>query len=99
MLVRYTIKTFTSIIITFIDKELTGLSSCVVCPGVITTDFSSLLWKEDDGGAGDSLKARIPMGRFGRSEDVAGAVAFLVSEDASYITGESILMDGGLARL
>lgn len=70
-----------------------------VCPGVIKTDFSSLLWKEEDGGAGEALKARIPMGRFGRSEDVAGAVAFLVSDDSTYITGEAILMDGGLARL
>lgn len=63
---------------------------------MITTDFSSILWKDS---TGEMLKERIPMRRFGKGEDVASAVAFLASDDASYITGEYILMDGGLARL
>lgn len=41
-------------------------------------------------------EARIPMGRYGRPEDLAAAVAFLASDEASYITGQSLLVDGGL---
>ena len=42
------------------------------------------------------LKKLVPMGRFGKAEEVAAAVAFLVSEDAAYITGEVISINGGL---
>jgi NAD(P)-dependent dehydrogenase (short-subunit alcohol dehydrogenase family) len=40
--------------------------------------------------------ARIPLGRFGSAEDVAGVVAFLASDDAAYITGQVIRIDGGM---
>ena len=42
--------------------------------------------------------ARIPMGRYGLLEEIAGAVAFLVSKDAGYITGQNLRVDGGLSR-
>jgi len=42
--------------------------------------------------------ARIPMGRYGRVDEIAGTVAFLVSEDAGYITGQNIRVDGGITR-
>jgi NAD(P)-dependent dehydrogenase (short-subunit alcohol dehydrogenase family) len=42
--------------------------------------------------------ATIPMGRIGRLEELAKAVAFLISDDASYITGQNLLMDGGMVR-
>ena len=60
-----------------------------VAPGYISTDMVSGLDEQ-------SLKTSIPAGRFGRPEEVAGAVAFLVSDDASYINGETISVNGGL---
>lgn len=44
------------------------------------------------------FKARIPMGRYGKVEEIAKTVAFLLSEDAGYITGQNIRVDGGITR-
>ncbi len=60
-----------------------------VAPGFIETDMTKDL---DE----DSLKKMIPMGRFGKSEEVAAVVGFLASEQAAYITGEVISINGGL---
>lgn len=60
-----------------------------VAPGFIATDMTSELNEEE-------LKKMIPVGRFGRPEEVAAAVAFLAQEDASYITGNVISINGGL---
>lgn len=65
----------------------------VVVPGVIDTSMVRLM---DDPVAGEAwLKARVPLGRMGRPEEVAKAVCFLASEDASYITGTHLIVDGG----
>ena len=48
-------------------------------------------------GAKDKIVTEIPMGRTGKPEDVAEAVAFLASEQAGYITGEVLRVDGGMA--
>jgi NAD(P)-dependent dehydrogenase (short-subunit alcohol dehydrogenase family) len=65
----------------------------VVVPGVIDTSMVRLM---DDPEAGQAwLKARVPMARLGRPEEVAKAVCFLASEDASYITGTHLVVDGG----
>jgi len=65
-----------------------------IAPGVIKTKFSKALWEEP---AGERASAEgFPLKRLGVPEDCAGAVAFLVSDDASYITGETIVMAGGL---
>ncbi|MEP0320706.1 SDR family NAD(P)-dependent oxidoreductase [Bauldia litoralis] len=65
----------------------------VVVPGVIDTTMVRLM---DDPEAGRAwLDARVPMARLGRPEEVAKAVCFLASEDASYITGTQLIVDGG----
>ena len=60
-----------------------------VAPGFIATDMTRELPE-------DELKKMIPVGRFGRPEEVAAAVGFLVSEEAAYITGQVISVNGGL---
>ena len=65
----------------------------VVAPGFIQTDMTDALPEK----VRQSLLESIPMGRLGQGEDVAKAVAFLASEDASYITGQVLCIDGGMA--
>lgn len=60
-----------------------------IAPGFIETDMTKDLPEEE-------LKKLIPVGRFGKSEEVAALVSFLASDDAAYITGEVININGGL---
>jgi NAD(P)-dependent dehydrogenase (short-subunit alcohol dehydrogenase family) len=48
-------------------------------------------------GAGDLIARRTPMGRWGRPEDLVGAVVFLASSASNFVTGETLIVDGGLA--
>lgn len=64
----------------------------VVAPGPITTDMTAALPEARR----DALAASVPMGRFGTPEEVAAAVRFLASDDAAYITGAVLPVDGGL---
>ncbi|MBQ2554086.1 MAG: 3-oxoacyl-ACP reductase FabG [Prevotella sp.] len=66
-----------------------GVTVNAVAPGFIDTDMTRDLPQ-------DELRRTIPMGRFGKPEEVAAAVAFLASDDAAYITGEVISINGGL---
>lgn len=65
----------------------------VVAPGFIETDMTSAMTPEARAG----MSAQIPLERLGRPQDIAGAVAFLASEHAAYITGQVLVVDGGLA--
>ena len=64
-------------------------------PGTIKTNMTTGIISE----RGEELKTRISLGRFGEPEEVGKLVAFLASEDAGYITGETILIDGGQERV
>ena len=64
-----------------------------IAPGLIDTDFSAAVTSNEK--ATKNILKSIPMRRVGKADECAGAVAFLVSEDASYMTGETICMDGG----
>ncbi|XP_011439833.2 dehydrogenase/reductase SDR family member 4 isoform X1 [Magallana gigas] len=71
-----------------------------LAPGVIKTRFSEQLWKDEESSVSQLSLQMIPIKRFGEPRECAGTVSFLVSDDASYITGETILVTGGIdARL
>lgn len=70
-----------------------GIRVCGVGPGTIATEIIKGAFTERAGM--HAILARTPLGRLGEPEEVAGVVAFLASEDASYITGETIYPDGG----
>ena len=78
-----------------VAKELAGRGVTVnaVAPGYIGTDMTNALSDK----VKDAMKAQIPAKRIGEPEDVANVVAFLCSDEAAYITGEVIRIDGGLA--
>lgn len=70
-----------------------GITVNAVAPGFIDTDMTEAMPE----GAKDKIVTGIPIGRTGKPEDVAEAVAFLASEQAGYITGEVLRVDGGMA--
>ena len=75
-------------------KELAsrGITVNAIAPGFIDTEMTAVL----SDAVKENSRKQIPLGTFGKPEDVAGAVAFLVSEDAGYITGQVLHVDGGM---
>lgn len=77
-----------------ISRELggRGITANVVAPGFVETDMTAALPQAQQ----QAYLASIPAGRFARAEEVAGAVTFLASDSAAYITGAVLPVDGGL---
>lgn len=75
-------------------KELgsRGITVNAIAPGFIETDMTAVLSESVQ----QNIQAQIPLGHFGKPEDVAAAVAFLASEEAGYITGQVLCVDGGM---
>ncbi len=69
-----------------------GVRANVIAPGYIDTRLTDVISAEMK----ELMLSNTPLGRFGRPEDVAGAVRFLCSDEAAFITGDVLLVDGGL---
>jgi NAD(P)-dependent dehydrogenase (short-subunit alcohol dehydrogenase family) len=81
-----------------LDGGPVGIRVNSVCPGfILTPNLQGFFDAQDDPDAvAAGAAAAAPVGRMGSPADVAGAVAYLASDDASFVTGTSILVDGGL---
>lgn len=72
-----------------------GIRINAVCPGLIWTPMSDQMVASGQAEALNTLLKSVPMGRYGRPEEIADAVLWLCSQAASYVTGQSISVDGG----
>jgi NAD(P)-dependent dehydrogenase (short-subunit alcohol dehydrogenase family) len=70
-----------------------GVRVNCIAPGLIRTDFARALW-EDEANLANALSGT-PLGRIGEPEDIAGAAIFLASDASRYVTGQTIIVDGG----
>lgn len=76
-----------------IDHARDGVRVNAVCPGIVRTDLTAPMVGDDDFMAG--WRDLVPMGRAAEPEEMASVVAFLASDDASYVTGHNLVADGG----
>ena len=70
-----------------------GINVNAIAPGYIETDMTSQLKEK----AREQILNNIPIGRLGTPQDIAGVCLFLASPEADYITGQTIVVDGGMA--
>jgi NAD(P)-dependent dehydrogenase (short-subunit alcohol dehydrogenase family) len=74
-----------------------GIRVNAICPGYVRTRLTQPLYAADDGGAAlITERLRIPMGRWGEPDEIGKVAAFLAADDASFITGQAIAVDGGM---
>jgi 2-keto-3-deoxy-L-fuconate dehydrogenase len=78
-----------------IDHVRQGVRVNAVCPGTVDSPWVRRL-VEDVGESLDALRARQPMGRLGTTDEIARAVLYLASDDAAFVTGSGLVIDGGL---
>ncbi|MGB9376456.1 MAG: 3-oxoacyl-ACP reductase family protein [Mycobacteriales bacterium] len=71
-----------------------GVRVNALCPGWTATDLNRNLWENDEISA--AMMATVPMGRWGQAGEMTGAAVFLASDAASYLTGQALVVDGGL---
>jgi 3-oxoacyl-[acyl-carrier protein] reductase len=71
-----------------------GITVNAICPGPIETDMLAPIISTDE--LRKKMVGAVPLKRLGRPEDIAGAALFLASEDAAFITGHSLVVDGGM---
>jgi 3-oxoacyl-[acyl-carrier protein] reductase len=69
-----------------------GVRVNALAPGLVKTDMARALWEPNEEG----MARAVPLGRLGVPDDIGAAALFLASEDASWITGETLLVDGGM---
>ena len=72
-----------------------GIRVNTIMPGWVHTPFTDYLYSDPE--QNKFRQERVPLGRWGRSEDIAAGILFLASEDASYMTGGELLIDGGVS--
>ena len=75
-----------------------GIRANAIGPGLIDTELNQDVWSDDPDGYG-RLMARTPLGRAGAPSEITAVAAFLASDDASYVTGETVYADGGRLAL
>ena len=75
-----------------VEWAASGVCVNAIAPGIIPTALNSKLL---DSPRGHELMMRTPMGRFGKAEELVGAAVYLASDEASYTTGQIIVVDGG----
>ena len=75
-----------------LEKAPLGIRVNAVAPGTVRTRFAAQFWEGNE----DAAAAAYPIGRAGEPEDVGEAIAFFASRDSSWITGQTLAIDGGL---
>ena len=76
-----------------VEWASTGVRVNALCPGWTATDLNRTLWENEQVFAG--LTATIPMGRWAKAEEMAGPAVFLASDASSFMTGQTLVVDGG----